>query len=207
MPPRIKICGITRVDDAVAAADLGADAIGLIFYAQSVRHVTLEQAGAVVAALPPFVSVVALFVNPHASEVEHVLAALPIDLLQFHGEESPAFCRAFCRPYLKAVRMRAGVDLALLAKEYHDARGFVTDAFVVGMPGGTGQCFDWTLLPRMSSLPIVLSGGLDEHNVEQAIAQTRPVAVDVCSGVETAKGIKSAAKMAAFIAGVQHGAV
>lgn len=203
MTVRIKVCGFTRVDDAVAAAALGVDAIGLVFYPPSPRHVDVTQAQAIIAALPPFVSVVALFVNPQRAEVEAVLSQCAIDILQFHGEESPAFCRSFARPYLKAVRVRPGVDLAALAADYHDARGLLTDAFVEGAHGGTGSTFDWTLIPPGLGLPLILSGGLDEHTVADAVRRVRPAAVDVSSGVEAGKGIKSPQRVADFVAAVR----
>lgn len=204
---RIKVCGITRPEDGQLAAALGADAIGLVFYPKSPRHVSLAQARAIVAALPPFVSVVALFVDPEPDAVHAVLNAVPIDLLQFHGDESPAFCRQFARPYLKAVRVQPGLDLLQYALAHTGARGLLTDAFVPGLPGGTGATFDWTLLPDTLPLPLILSGGLDPDNIAQAIRATRPAAVDVSSGVEASKGIKDAARMAAFIAGVQNATV
>ncbi|QEL55558.1 phosphoribosylanthranilate isomerase [Chromobacterium paludis] len=204
---RIKICGITRPEDGAEAARLGADAIGLVFYDKSPRNVTLAQARAVIAALPPFVTVVALFVNPAREWVERVLAGCAIDVLQFHGEEEADFCRSFQRPYLKAVRVRPGVDLMQMARSYSDARGLLADAFVEGAHGGTGATFDWTLLPDDLSLPLILSGGLDEKNIEEAVRRVRPAAVDVSSGVEAAKGIKDAARMAAFISGARHGSV
>ncbi len=207
MITRIKICGITRPDDASLCARLGADAIGLVFYPRSPRNVTLEQARAVVAALPPFVSVVALFVDPTAEEVDAVLQALPVDVLQFHGDESPAFCRSFRRPYLKAVRVRPGLDLVECARQFHDARGLLCDAFVAGQPGGTGSTFDWKLIPADLPLPLILSGGLEPGNIADAVRTTRPAAVDVSSGVEAAKGIKDAAKIAAFISGVRDASV
>ncbi len=204
MPPRIKICGITREEDAIAAARLGVDAIGLVFYARSPRHVSIETARRLVRVLPPFVSVVALFVDPSREEVESVLAGLAVDVLQFHGDEPPEFCRSFHRPYLKAVRVRPGVDLAAYAERYADARGLLADAFVEGSHGGTGTTFDWALLPGQLPLPLILSGGLDEHNVSEAVRRIRPAAVDVSSGVEAGKGIKDTARMAAFITGVRH---
>jgi phosphoribosylanthranilate isomerase len=207
MPVRIKICGITRPEDGQAAAQLGADAIGLVFYPKSPRHVSLEQARAIVAALPPLVTVVALFVDPEPDEVHRVLAAVPIDVLQFHGEESPDFCRQFQRPYLKAVRVQPGLDLLQYAIAHAGARGLLTDAFVPGVPGGTGATFDWSLLPADLSLPLILSGGLEPDNITAAVRAVRPAAVDVSSGVEASKGIKDAARMAAFIAGVHHASV
>jgi phosphoribosylanthranilate isomerase len=201
---RVKICGITRVEDGRAAAQAGADAIGLVFYEKSPRHVDVAQAQAIVASLPPFVTSVALFVNPSAAEVEQVLRALPMDLLQFHGDESPEFCRGFARPYLKAVRVRQGVDLVKYAAQYADARGLLLDAYVEGQAGGTGESFDWGLIPNHLALPVVLSGGLHAGNVEAGIRQVRPWAVDVSSGVEATKGIKDAAKIAAFMQGVRN---
>nr|WP_294863660.1 phosphoribosylanthranilate isomerase [uncultured Pseudogulbenkiania sp.] len=207
MLPRVKICGITRPEDGVEAARLGADAIGLVFYEKSPRNVSLEQARTIVRELPPFVSVVALFVNPDEAFVRRVLDACPVDILQFHGEESPEFCRSFSRPYLKAVRVRPGVDLLEWAAAYHDARGLLADAFVEGAHGGTGAVFDWTLLPADLPLPLILSGGLTPDNVQDAVTKVQPAAVDVSSGVEQGKGIKDAAKMAAFISGARHGSV
>jgi phosphoribosylanthranilate isomerase len=201
---RVKICGITRTEDARAAAAAGADAIGLVFYPLSPRHVGLDQARRVADCLPPFVTAVALFVNPSIGEVESVLRTLPVDLLQFHGEESPEFCRSFARPYLKALRVREGVDLVKYAAAYEDARGLLLDAYVEGQAGGTGESFDWNLIPRDLPLPVVLSGGLHAGNVAAGIRRVRPWAVDVSSGVEAAKGIKDAAKIAAFMQGVRN---
>jgi phosphoribosylanthranilate isomerase len=201
---RVKICGITRPVDALAAAQAGADAIGLVFFEKSPRHVTVEGARHILAALPPFVTSVGLFVDAPAESVRAVLAALPLDLLQFHGEEEPTYCRAFGRPYLKAVRVRPGVDLVKYAARYPDARGLLLDAFVEGVAGGTGQSFDWALIPPGLPVPVVLSGGLTAANVGEAIRRVRPWAVDVSSGVEAAKGIKDAALIAAFMQGVRN---
>jgi phosphoribosylanthranilate isomerase len=201
---RIKICGITRVEDALAAAHSGADAIGLVFYGRSSRHVSITQAAQLAAALPPFVSVVGLFVNAEAAFVREVLASVPLDVLQFHGDESPEFCAQFARPYLKAIRVKAGVDLLQCAARFHIAKSLLLDAHVEGIAGGTGATFDWAVIPKQLPLPIILSGGLDAENVAAAIKQVRPYAVDVSSGVESggveaSKGIKDAAKIAAFI--------
>ena len=204
---RIKICGITRVQDAQAAARSGADALGLVFYEHSPRHVTLQQAVQLAAAIPPFVTLVGLFVNPSADEVRNVLAHVPLDVLQFHGEEEPEFCAQFGRPYLKAIRVKAGLDLVQCAVRYSGAQGVLLDAYVEGTHGGTGASFDWALIPQSFEwaltpgflMPVILSGGLHVGNVAQAIRQVRPYAVDVSSGVESAKGIKDAAKIAAFI--------
>lgn len=199
---RAKICGITRPQDGVLAAVNGADAIGLVFYERSPRVVGVEQACAVIAALPPFVTSVGLFVNAQAAEVERVLAEVPLDLLQFHGDETPDYCRQFSRPYIKAVRMAEGVDLALLAQQYAEARGLLVDSYQRGIPGGTGHTFDWARIPGGLDKPIILAGGLGPENIEQAVRRVRPYAVDVSSGVEAARGIKDADRIAAFMRGV-----
>ncbi len=196
---RTKICGITREQDLYAVASCGADAIGLVFYEKSPRHVSLQQAVRLARAVPPFVTVVGLFVNPSVEYVREVLAQVPLDVLQFHGEETPEFCAQFGRPYLKAVRVKAGVDLLQCAAAYAGAQGLLLDAYVEGTQGGTGESFDWALIPQNLPLPVILSGGLHAGNVAAAIAQVRPYAVDVSSGVEASKGIKDAAKVAAFI--------
>lgn len=201
---RVKICGITRAEDALAVAASGADAIGLVFYAPSPRHVVVHQARAIIEALPPFVTTVGLFVDADPDFVRTVLGELPLDLLQFHGTEKPEYCRAFGRPYLKAVRVKPGVDLVQYASLYPDAKGLLLDAHVEGIAGGTGQAFDWNLIPSTLPLPVVLSGGLDPANVAEAIRRVRPAAVDVSSGVESAKGIKDAAKIAGFMQGVRN---
>ncbi len=203
MKTRIKICGITREEDARHAARAGADAIGLVF-APSPRRVEIAAAAGIVAALPPFVSSVALFVNPTLDEVRAVVAALHPDLLQFHGEETPEFCRAVGHPYIKAARVRPGLDLVEYAARYRDARGLLLDAWSPDAHGGTGHRFDWSLIPRDLPLPVVLAGGLAPGNVADAVRAVRPWAVDVSSGVEAAKGIKDAAKVVAFIEEVNH---
>lgn len=196
---RIKICGITRASDMMHVVVSGADAIGLVFYAKSPRNVSIEQAVQLIAKLPPFVTVVGLFVNAEAAFVREVLAALPLDVLQFHGEEPPEYCAQFGRPYLKAIRVTAGVDLVECAARYATAQGLLLDAFVEGTHGGTGASFDWALIPGDLPLPLILSGGLHPGNVGEAVRQVQPYAVDVSSGVEAAKGIKDAAKVAAFV--------
>ncbi len=201
---RIKICGITRVDDAHAAAYGGADAIGLVFHEKSPRYVTVQQAARLARALPPFVTVVGLFVDVSADYVRAVLEEVPLDLLQFHGEETPDFCASFGRPYIKAIRVRAGVDLVHCASAYASAQGLLLDAWVEGVPGGTGHAFDWGLIPHDLPLPVILSGGLNPGNVQEAIRAVRPYAVDVSSGVEESKGIKDAAKIARFIQEVKR---
>jgi len=204
MTTSIKICGITRLEDALAAARLGAHALGFVFYARSARNVLASQAAEIIRALPPFVTAVGLFVNAEAHEVESALEQAPLDLLQFHGEEEPEFCSRFGVPYIKAARVGATLDLLQYARRYSTARGLLLDAFVEGAHGGTGVGFDWSLVPRALPLPVVLSGGLTPHNVTAAIRSVRPWAVDVSSGVEAAPGIKDAGKMAAFFEGVRN---
>jgi phosphoribosylanthranilate isomerase len=196
---RIKICGITREQDVQAVARSGADALGFVFYEKSPRHVTVQQAVAMAKIIPPFVTLAGLFVNPAENEVRNVLKQVPLDVLQFHGEEPPEFCAQFGRPYLKAIRVKAGVDLVQCAARYSSAQGLLLDAFIEGIQGGTGESFDWALIPHDLPLPVILSGGLHAGNVAAAIEQVRPFAVDVSSGVESAKGIKNAAKVAEFI--------
>ena len=212
MRTRVKICGITRVEDGVAAARAGADAIGLVFWAGTPRCVGFEQARSIVAALPAFVSVVGLFVDPTPEAVRAALAEVPLDLLQFHGEEQPEFCSSFGRPYVKAVPVKPGVDLLQYATSYADARGLLLDAFQPGgLPGGTGTTFDWNQIPGSLPRPLILSGGLTPQNVATAIRSVRPWGVDVSSGVEVTgtdgkpkKGIKSPPKITAFIREVRN---
>lgn len=199
MIPRIKICGLRDVETAVSAAWLGADAIGLVFYAPSPRAVDVARAQQIVRALPPFVSSVGLFVDADPGVVSGVLEQVSLDVLQFHGNEPADYCRQFNRPYLKAVRVKPGLDLLEYAARYGDACGILVDAYVPDSPGGTGETFDWSLLPARLPLPLILSGGLHAGNVADAIRQVRPWAVDVSSGVESSKGIKDVAKIAAFI--------
>ena len=202
MRPRIKICGLTRVEDVRAAVDAGADAIGLVFYAKSPRHVDLAQAAALARAVPPFVTIVGLFVNEDPAQVRRALAAVPIHLLQFHGDEDEAYCRQFDRPFVKAARVAPGMDLLQYAGAFPSAQAILLDAFVDGFGGG-GKVFDWSLIPKGLTTPIILSGGLDEGNVADAIRRVRPAAVDVSSGVELSKGIKDAEKIRAFVAAVR----
>ncbi|HUE94262.1 phosphoribosylanthranilate isomerase [Pseudomonas sp.] len=200
---RSKICGITRIEDALSAAEAGADAIGLVFYAKSPRAVSVQQARAIIAALPPFVTTVGLFVDASRQELDEILAAVPLDLLQFHGDESPAFCEALQRPYIKALRVKPGDDLAAQVAAYGQASGVLLDTYVPGIPGGTGEAFDWSLVPQGLSKPIILAGGLVAENVAAAIRQVRPYAVDVSGGVEASKGIKDAEKIRAFMRAVK----
>lgn len=201
---RTKICGITRPEDALAAAEHGADAIGLVFYAKSKRAVNIAQAQQIVAALPPFVSVVALFVNESAEQIHETLRQVPIDVLQFHGDESDEFCRQFHRPYLKAVRVQGADDIHTAAAKFPHARAVLFDAYHPDEYGGTGLRFDWTLLAEYRDKPWVLAGGLTPDNVAAAIGISGAAAVDVSGGVESSGGIKSHQKIAAFIAAAQQ---
>ncbi|MFO1363815.1 MAG: phosphoribosylanthranilate isomerase [Burkholderiales bacterium] len=203
MRTRVKICGITSVDDGFAAARHGADAIGLVFYPPSPRLVSLDRAAEIAARLPPFVARVAVFVNPAAAEVEAVIRACRPDLLQFHGEETAGFCRGFGVPYLRAARVRPGVDLLESLTPFGDAAGWLLDAYRQALYGGTGEAFDWDLVPRALGRPLVLSGGLDAENVGEAIRRVRPWAVDVSSGVEAGKGRKDERRIAAFMEAVR----
>ena len=196
---RIKICGLTRAEDIASVVHRGANAIGFVFYEKSPRYVTKQKAIELANLVPPFVSIVGLFVNAEPDFVNEILESVPLDLLQFHGDESPEYCRQFNRPYIKAIRVKAGVDLIQCASEFNGAKGLLLDAHVDGIPGGTGATFDWTLIPEALSLPVILSGGLDAQNVSPAIEQVSPYAVDVSSGVEVNKGIKDAEKITAFI--------
>ncbi|AGN78353.1 MULTISPECIES: phosphoribosylanthranilate isomerase [Pseudomonas] len=201
---RSKICGITRIEDALAAAEAGADAIGFVFYAKSPRAVDVRQARAIIAELPPFVTTVGLFVNASRCELNEILEVVALDLLQFHGDETPQDCEGYHRPWIKALRVRPGDDLEAACQLYAGARGILLDTYVAGVPGGTGEAFDWSLVPAHLSKPIILAGGLSADNVGQAIAQVRPYAVDVSGGVEQAKGIKDAAKIEAFMQAVKQ---
>jgi phosphoribosylanthranilate isomerase len=205
MRTRIKICGITRPEDGLAAARLGADAIGLVFYAPSPRAVSVELAQQIVKSLPPFVTVVGLFVNEKRTVIEQILRQVPLDLLQFHGDESPDDCSRFDRPWVKAIRVRQKIDLVSLDQQYIDASGLLLDAYQADVPGGTGKTFDWDLIPPSLAGRVILAGGLNRDNVTQAVRLLHPYAVDVSGGVEATKGIKDAAKIEAFIAGVMRG--
>ena len=203
MRTRVKICGITRPGDARAAAEAGADAIGLVFYPPSPRYLGVERAVEIRDALPPFVQTVALFVNPDPAQVAQVLGRVKPAMLQFHGEETPEFCAQFGAPFVKACRIRPGVDAAHYLQPFSRAAAWLVDSFVPEY-GGVGESFDWSLVPRGLARPLILSGGLDQKNVARAIRAVRPWGVDVSSGVELAKGIKDAGKMAAFVAEVRN---
>lgn len=204
MATAVKICGITRLEDALTSIHAGAQAIGFVFYPSSPRYIAPTAAGAILRALPPFITTVGLFVDAPAEEVRAIVAQVPLQLLQFHGAETPAYCRQFERPYMKAVRMGPEVDLLQYARDYEDARALLLDAYVEGLHGGSGVVFDWSRVPVNLPVPVILSGGLTVENVGDAVRRVRPSAVDVSSGVESAKGIKDAGKIAAFIAGVRN---
>ncbi len=199
MPVRVKVCGITSVEAAAQAADAGADAIGLVFYPPSSRYVDdWVLARDIALAAGPLTQVVGLFVNADTRFIETALREVPINTLQFHGDEAPEFCRQFSRPFIKALRMKAGLDVEIEAGRYADARGILLDSYKAGVPGGTGESFDWSRIP--SDLPhVLLAGGLNPANVAEAVRQVRPYAVDVSGGVESAPGIKQPEKVAAFI--------
>lgn len=201
---RIKICGITRVEDALAAAKLGADAIGLVFYPESPRAITIDTAQRIVSLLPPFVVKVGLFVNAASDEINKVLKSVSLDVLQFHGDETPEACRSYSKPYIRTVRMDDGIDVGREAARYADASALLLDAHVTGLRGGTGVAFDWSRIPAAAGKPVILAGGLVADNVARAIRQVIPYAVDVSSGVESGKGIKDAHKMAEFIREVRR---
>ncbi|MFJ2361942.1 phosphoribosylanthranilate isomerase [Pseudomonas fluorescens] len=201
---RSKICGITRIEDALAAVEAGADAIGFVFYAKSPRAVSVQQARVIILALPPFVTTVGLFVNPSRCELGEILDAVPLDLLQFHGDEVVADCEGWHRPYIKALRVKAGDDIAAAVDAYPSASGVLLDTYVEGVPGGTGEAFDWSLIPQTLSKPLILAGGLTPENVADAVARVKPYAVDVSGGVEASKGIKDHAKIRAFINAVRR---
>jgi len=201
---RVKICGFTQPSDARNAVRLGADAIGLVFYPPSPRHVEIEQAQAIVAGLPPFVTVVGLFVDEDAARVREVLQRVRIDLLQFHGDEDAGDCGSFGKPYIKAIRMRPDLDLSAAMSAHPQASGFLLDAWHPDAKGGTGDRFDWSRIPAELADTLILAGGLEPGNVAEALSAVRPYALDVSSGVEAGKGIKDAVKMAAFLTAVHQ---
>ena len=204
MTTRVKICGITSIEDAHNVAAAGADAIGFVFYEKSTRYVTPEQAAEISNSLPPFLSSVALFMNADAEQVNDTLSKVNLDLLQFHGTESPEFCRSFNKPYIKAVGIDGLQDFIAYADQYHDALGILIDSHALGEAGGTGKTFNWQLLPKNYSKPIILAGGLNPDNVAEAIHQTSVYAVDLSGGVESSPGIKSKAKIDALMLAVRH---
>ena len=200
---RIKICGVTRAQDAQACAASGADAIGLVFYPRSSRAVTVHQAADIVAAVPPFVSVVALFVDEPIGSIERIISTLSIDVIQFHGDESPEFCHQFGRPWIKALRVKPGLDVVEECQRFSKARGVLLDSWQADAPGGTGKTFDWRLATQALCLPVVLAGGLTHDNVGDGMRALHPAAVDVSGGVEVSPGLKDAKKIRQFIAAVR----
>ena len=204
MRTRVKICGITRVEDALAAVNAGADAIGLVFYAPSPRCVNVAQAQKIVAAIPPFVSVVGLFVNAPTAEIQFILSQVRLDIIQYHGDETPDVCKQINLPYYKAIRVKAESNLLQYAIEFESAKALLLDTYTEAAFGGTGQVFDWNLIPKNMTKPVILAGGLTAENVAHAIKQVQPYAVDVSGGVEVVKGIKDIAKIAAFMQGVKE---
>ncbi|KUJ74901.1 N-(5'-phosphoribosyl)anthranilate isomerase [Thiomicrospira sp. XS5] len=210
MRTRIKICGMTRSEDALAAAEAGADALGLVFYPPSPRHIEIDQAWSIIEVLPAFVTTTALFVNPEPGLVKTVIQRLKIDLLQFHGDESAEFCEQFERPYIKAVRMQSDTDLADLSQRYASAQALLLDTYVKGVPGGTGEAFNWDWVEPSkrdkACLPVILAGGLTAENVGRAVQTVQPWAVDVSGGVEAEPGKKSVAQIQAFVEAVSASA-
>lgn len=202
---RVKVCGITRPEDALAAASLGIDAIGLVFYAGSSRAVDVDAARQIVQVLPPLVSVVGLFVNAEPEEVRRVLREVPVAFLQFHGIEEPEYCASFGRPFIKAVPMGDKTDVAAYARRFQAAVGLLLDSHGNGKTGGSGTRFEWALIPDCIPKPFILAGGLNPDNVAQAVAEVRPFGVDVSSGVESSRGIKDRDLMQAFLQGVRSG--
>jgi phosphoribosylanthranilate isomerase len=201
---RIKICGITRVEDALKVVDAGADAIGLVFYDPSPRSVRIKLATEIAAAIPAFVSVVALFVDPTKEYVQEVLNNVRIDLIQFHGDEENDFCSQFKTPFIKAIRVRQASDVVASSLRFPNSVGILLDSYKPGVPGGTGESFDWSLIPKNHSNPIILAGGLTSENVASAILDVQPFAVDISGGVEAAKGIKDSEKIKEFVSEVYN---
>ncbi|MBW0146359.1 phosphoribosylanthranilate isomerase [Marinobacter arenosus] len=199
MNTRVKICGLTRVEDIEAAVEAGADALGLVFYQPSPRSVVVSEAAELARHVPAFVSVVGLFVNPTAEEVREVLERVPLDLLQFHGDESAEFCSQFGRRWVKAIRVREQGQIEAAFKSFSEASGLLVDAWDPERYGGTGQSFNWDLIPSDRPMPLILAGGLSSDNVFRAVSQVRPWAVDVSGGVERSKGIKDIEKISDFI--------
>ena len=198
MRARVKICGITRLSDAISAVEAGADALGFVFYAPSPRYVSPICAAEIISQLPPVVVTTALFVNESADVIEEILRITQVDLLQFHGDETETFCQQFSRPYIKALRVQPGDDLEAKLADYPSARALLLDAYKPGVPGGTGESFDWSLIPQSIRSKIILAGGLDADSVGTAIEQIAPYAVDVSGGVEAEKGIKDPHKIKRF---------
>ncbi|WP_317142044.1 phosphoribosylanthranilate isomerase [Endozoicomonas sp. 8E] len=200
---RIKVCGVTSVEEALAAVNAGADALGLVFYAPSKRFVSVSKAREIAAAVPPFITLVGLFVDAEEAVIRGVLDQVPLDLLQFHGNETDQECERWRRRYIKALRVRLGTSVEESAAAYPGACGLLLDSYRKGIPGGTGEAFDWQLIPDSLDKPVILAGGLNPENVSQAIEQVAPFAVDVSSGVENDRG-KDPEKMKAFVEAVKQ---
>jgi len=196
---RVKICGITRIEDALNAVEHGADAIGLVFYEPSPRNIEIPQAIEIANKMPAFVSVVGLFVNAKPDFVQEVISQVKLDLLQFHGDETPQECASYGLPFIKAIRVKSDTNLVQCAKDFSASKALLLDTFTDGVAGGTGHVFDWNLIPAALDKPVILAGGLNAQNVARAINKVKPYAVDVSGGVEVSKGIKDAAKIAAFM--------
>jgi len=196
---RVKICGLTRPEDALQAVNVGADAIGLVFYTNSPRNVSIAQAIEIARQVPAFVTIVGLFVNAEADFVKEVIAKVKLNLLQFHGDETPVECAQYGLPYIKAIRVKPDTNLVQYEQDFNEAKGLLLDAYTEGVVGGTGHQFDWNLIPKTLTKPVILAGGLNAENVAGAIKKVRPFAVDVSGGVELSKGIKDAQKIAAFV--------
>lgn len=205
MTCRVKICGITNHEDAQMACRYGADALGFVFYEKSPRYITPETANSIVASLPPFVTPVALFVDANSDVIDSVIKGSPRWMIQFHGSESESECVSYQRPYMKALRIKKGDDVAALVSGFLSATAILLDAYKAGVPGGTGEVFDWSLIPDELPKPVVLAGGLTPENIKEAIKQVAPYAVDVSGGVELSKGIKSEPKVQEFICGAKCG--
>ena len=207
MRTRTKICGITRLEDAQASICAGCDALGFVFYKESPRYIALDTFKALAKELPPFITKVGLFVNADPSSIQEVIQSRLVDILQFHGDETPEFCRQFRFPYIKAVAVSSSVNLLQYAKDFYDTEALLLDTPHEYLKGGTGQTFDWNLIPHSLSKPIVLAGGLNVDNVKEAIKKVKPYAVDVSGGVEESKGIKNSLKIQAFIKETQDATV
>lgn len=204
MHTRIKICGINHLDDALKAVECGADAIGIIFVEKSPRYASLTEARVIAESIPPFVTVVGLFMDAPEEKVREALKVVPLNLLQFHGDESAEYCDQFDMPYIKVLRMRENANVVAYAQQYPNASGILLDAYHKGMGGGTGHTFDWDLIPEDIPLPLILAGGLTPDNVAAAVEQVRPYAVDVSSGVESEPSVKDHKKIEQFIKEVQR---
>jgi len=204
MSVRVKVCGITRCEDAKIAVQLGVDAIGFVFWPKSARYISPDLARQIATNIPPFICTVGVYVDPDLEWVEETVKVAKINLLQFHGDESPEFCNQFSQPYIKAIRVKQDTDLLQYVEWYSTAKGLLLDTYTVDTPGGTGHVFDWRLIPQHLPMPLILSGGLNSNNVAMAIKQIQPWAVDVSSGVEASKGIKDEKKIFAFMQGVKQ---